>query len=173
MSDFIHQRHKPPSDQPGARELVLACPQLQSTVNLSRLVRSAGCFGVRRMIVCGRPKLDRDITRDAVEQVQLECHRTLPPVLVRLKAEGYQLVGLEQTTNSQCIYEFPFPLRTALVIGHERQGITDEVLQLLDHVIEIPLFGVPHALNVATAASIAIYEYCRYVGQGGRPSVST
>jgi tRNA G18 (ribose-2'-O)-methylase SpoU len=161
MTDFIHLRHKPPVDSPGGRELLVACPPMQSHVNLARIVRTAGCFGVQRMIVCGRPKIDRAIARDALEQVQLETHRTLPPVLERLKSQGYELVGLEQTTNSQTLYDFRFRPRTVLVIGHERLGITEDILQLLDQVVEIPIYGRPHALNAATAASIAIYEYCR------------
>ncbi len=168
MPDFVHVRHKPPVELPGARELVVACPPMQSTINLARIVRSAGCFGVRRMVVCGKPKIDRNIARDAVEQVELETHRTLLPVLERLKREGYELVGLEQTTHSQSIYEFRFHPRTVLVIGHERQGITEEVLKLLDHVVEIPVYGRPHALNAATATSIALYEYCRQVGGGDK-----
>jgi tRNA G18 (ribose-2'-O)-methylase SpoU len=164
MTEFEHVRHKPPTDLPGARELLVACPPMQSHVNLARIVRTAGCLGVRRMIVCGKPKIDRTIARDALDQVELETHRTLPPVLERLKSQGYQLVGLEQTTNSQSLYEFRFQVRTVLVIGHERLGVTDDVLRLLDHVVEIPIYGRPHALNAATAASIALYEYCRQCG---------
>lgn len=167
MSDFIHQRHKPPSDLPGARDLILACPQLRTNVNLARIIRAAGCCGVRRMIVCGKPKIDRQIARDALDQVVLEHHRTLAPVLRELKAEGYTLVGLEQASNSQCLYGFSFPVRSVLVIGHERLGITDDVLGLLDHVVEIPVYGLPHAYNVATATAIALYEYCRQRGSGG------
>jgi len=167
MTDFVHQRHKPPLEAPGARELILACPKLRTNVNLARIVRAAGCCGVRRMIVCGKPKIDRDIARDAVEQVSLEDHRSLAPVLRELKSQGYALVGLEQASNSQCLYDFAFPVRTVLVIGHERLGITEDVLGLLDHVIEIPVYGLPHAYNVATATCMALYEYCRQHGSGG------
>ena len=51
--------------------------------------------------------------------------------------------------------------RVALVIGNERAGLEPEVLDKLDRVAEIPLAGLPHSLNAATSASIAIYEYCR------------
>jgi tRNA G18 (ribose-2'-O)-methylase SpoU len=164
MSQFVHQRHKPPSDAPGASELIVACPAMHSQVNLSRVVRAAGCCGVRRMIVTGKLRLDAKVTRDAIEQVQIESHRSLRPVLERLKSEGYVLVGLEQTTNSQCLYDFQFPCHSVLVIGHERLGITDDVLQVLDHVVEIPVYGRPLAHNAATAAAIALYEYCRQHG---------
>lgn len=166
MPDFVHQRHKPPQESPGARELILACPKLRTNVNLARIVRAAGCCGVRRMIVCGKPKIDREIARDALDQVVLEHHRSLAPVLRQLKAEGYALVGLEQASHSQCLYDFAFPLRTALVIGHERLGISEDVLALLDHVVEIPVYGLPHAYNVATATCMALYEYCRQRGSG-------
>jgi tRNA G18 (ribose-2'-O)-methylase SpoU len=164
MTDFVHQRHKPGVPLAGARDLVLACPPLRSNVNLSRIVRAAGCCGVQRMIVCGRPKIDPEIARNALEQLELESHRTLPPVLAKLRREGYALVGLEQTTRSQSLYDFRFQPRTVLVIGHERLGLTSELLELLDHVVEIPVFGLPHSHNVATAVAMALYEYCRQCG---------
>ena len=53
-----------------------------------------------------------------------------------------------------------------LVVGNERLGIEPEVLRLLDHTIEIPVYGLPHAHNVATATVMALYEYCRQYPQG-------
>ncbi len=166
MARFEHVRHKPPRALNRPRELVLACPQLRSNVNLSRMVRAAGCCGVRRIYACGNPKIDREVARDAADVVEIVARRTLPPVLKALKEEGYALVGLEQTTNSACLYTFSFLRRTALIIGHERQGLTDDVLGLLDHVVEIPVYGQPFAHNVATAAAMALYEYCRQFPDG-------
>ena len=166
MSDFVHQRHKPlsPLDQP--RELLLACPPLRSNINLSRIIRAAGCCGVTKVIACGTAKVVRKIARDGADQVELEVHRTLPPVLKELKKEGYQLVGLEQTSNSQNLHEFKFERRTALVIGHEREGLTEDVLALVDHTVEIPVWGLPYSYNVATATVMSLYEYCRQFPKG-------
>ncbi len=166
MAEFVHQRHKPPTTLTRPRELIVACSPMRSNVNLSRIVRTASCCGVRRMIVCGRPKIDPTIARDGIEQVAIESHRSLPPVLKKLKADNYQVVGLEQTTDSQNLHHFSFERRTVLVIGHERQGLTDDVLQLLDQVVEIPVYGLPYSYNVATAAAMAVYEYCRQFPEG-------
>ena len=166
MAEFVHQRHKPLVALERPRELVVACAPMRSNVNLSRIVRTASCCGVTRLIVCGKPKLDREITRDAADAITLEPHRTLPPVLKALKAEGYQLVGLEQTTNSQCLFSFSFPRRTALVVGNERQGLDEDTLQLLDHVVEIPVYGRPFSYNVGTATAMALYEFCRQFPHG-------
>ncbi|MEX2172990.1 MAG: TrmH family RNA methyltransferase, partial [Pirellulaceae bacterium] len=91
---FEHLRHKPPTPLDRPRELVICCAPMRSNVNLSNMVRTAGCCGVRRLIACGSPKIDRTIARDGADQVQIEVHRTLPPALKKLKTEGYTLVGL-------------------------------------------------------------------------------
>ena len=161
MPRFTHQRHKPPSHLERPRELVVACTPLRSNVNLSRIVRTAGCFGVGRLIACGNPKIDPKIARDAAASVSIEVRRSLAPVLKTLRTQGYQVVGLEQTSESVCLSTFSFARKTALVIGNERIGLDQDVLDLVDHVVEIPVHGMPHSLNVATAASIALYEYCR------------
>jgi tRNA G18 (ribose-2'-O)-methylase SpoU len=139
---------------------------MRSNVNLSNIVRTAGCCGVARLKACGNAKIDRTIARDGADQVQIEVHRTLPPVLKELKAEGYVLVGLEQTTNSQNLHEYRFQRRTALIIGNERLGMTDEELSLVDHVVEIPVWGLPYAYNVANATAMALYEYCKQWPEG-------
>lgn len=161
MTRFEHLRHKPPSELTTERQLVLVCPSLKSRVNLSRIVRLAGCFGIPRLIACRPFSLDSDITRDATDCVEIESRGAMVPVLKRLKSSGYQIVGLEQTTHSVSLFEFKFPKKTALLLGHERLGIPADQLACVDAVIEIPVYGRPLSFNVATAGTMAVYEYCR------------
>jgi len=170
MNRFEHIRHKPPEIPAVARELIVACPPMRSHVNLSHIVRTCGCFGIRRVIACGAAGLHGRIARAGAEQVALEIHRSLPPVLERLRAEGCEIVGLEQATGSERLFDFAFAARTVLVVGNERTGLTEDVLARLDRVAEIPMAGLPHSLNAATAAAIAVYEYCRqWPGRGAGP----
>jgi tRNA G18 (ribose-2'-O)-methylase SpoU len=166
MSDFLHERHKPPSALERPRELIVACAPLRSNVNLSRIVRLASCSGVLKLIACGTAKVIGKIARDGADAIEIETHRTLPPVLKELKRAGYQVVGLEQTTNSENLHTFHFDRKTLLVVGNERSGLTDDVLTLLDHVVEIPVYGLPYSYNVATATTMAVYEYCRQFPRG-------
>ncbi|MCR9161156.1 MAG: TrmH family RNA methyltransferase [Nannocystaceae bacterium] len=163
---FMHVRHKPgtPLDRP--RELVVACVPMRSNVNVSQIARTASAVGAQRLILTGAAKLINKIARDGAEALPLSVHRTLPPVLARLKADGYRLVGLEQTTGSVSLYTHAFERRTALVVGNERLGLSDEVLAMLDDVVEIPVYGMPHSYNAAIATSIALYEYCRQFPRG-------
>lgn len=166
MDEFIHQRHKPPTQLERPRELIVACAPLRSNVNLSRIVRVASCCGVQKIICCGTAKVISKIARDGADAIEIDVHRTLPPVLKELKQQGYCLVGLEQTSGSNIIHDFRFERRTVLVVGNERSGLTDDVLGLLDHVVEIPVYGLPYSYNVATATAMALYEFCRQYPHG-------
>lgn len=161
-----HQRHKPATLLDRPRELIVACPPLRSGVNLARIIRAAGCCGITRVLACGNAKLDPKITRDALAVVDVVRHRSLLGPLRKLQSDGYPLIGLEQSVDSVCLYEYEFPRRAVLVVGHERHGIEDDVLRLLDAVVEIPVFGSPLSYNAATATAMVLYEYCRQFPRG-------
>lgn len=166
MQDFVHERHKPLRELATPRELVLVCAPMRSNINLSRIARAAGCCGITRLILSGPGRLDRKIARDAADTLQIESHRTLEPVLKKLREDSFRLVGLEQTSNSQDLHHYKFVRRTALVIGNERTGLTEDLLRHLDDVVEIPVWGLPYSYNVATATAMTLYEFCRQFPDG-------
>ncbi|WP_345485245.1 MULTISPECIES: TrmH family RNA methyltransferase [Bacteria] len=159
-------RYKPPSTLTQQRQLIVACSPLRSNVNLSTILRTAGCCGVTEVIATGTAKVNPKIARDGAENVKLTVKRSLVPALKKLKTEGYTLVGLEQTTNSCSLREYSFPRKCVLVIGSEREGLSQECLDLLDAVVEIPIWGLPFSYNVATATSICLMEYCSQYPEG-------
>ena len=166
MNQFVHQRHKPEFSLTRSRELVVACAPMRSNVNISSIARTASACAVERLILTGNASLISKIARDSVFELEVSIHRTLLPVLQKLRNDGYRLVGLEQTTNSTSMHTYSFLRRTALVIGNERTGLTADILDILDDVVEIPVYGLPHSFNVATAASMTLYEYCRQFPNG-------
>ncbi|KAL6064999.1 tRNA (Guanosine(18)-2'-O)-methyltransferase [Balamuthia mandrillaris] len=85
----------------------------------------------------------------------------LKHTLLDYKRQGYKLIGLEQTNNSQDIHGFAFPRKMVLVVGNEASGISEEILAMMDAVVEIPVWGLPYSYNVATSTAMALYEYCR------------
>ena len=87
MSKFEHIRHKEPTALTKPRELRLVVAPLRSSVNLSRLVRLAGCCGLDSITHCGHAKVDRDIARAASDVVKIKTPRTLPPVVTKLNAK--------------------------------------------------------------------------------------
>ncbi|MCA9126084.1 MAG: hypothetical protein KDB22_03325 [Planctomycetales bacterium] len=166
MTKFEHIRHKPPCALEQPRQLLLVVAPLRSSVNLSRMVRLAGCSGISQIIHGAQMKVDRNIARDAADCVEIVTRRSLPPALNKLREDGYRCVGLEQTTHSQSLHDYSFQRRTALVIGAEREGLSPEILNCLDDVVEIPVWGSPASYNVVTATTMAVYEYCRQYPKG-------
>ena len=166
MNQFEHLRHKEGSLLGRPRELIVACAPMRSNVNISSVARTASACAVERLVLTGNASLISKITRNGAETFEVSIHRSLAPVLQKLRSDGYRLVGLEQTTNSTSMHNYNFSRRSVLVVGNERTGLTPEILALLDDVVEIPVYGLPHSFNAATAASMALYEYCRQYPHG-------
>ena len=118
MRKFVQLRHRPPSPKPTSHALVLVCSHLNSRANVSSIARLAGCLGLDEVFLAGSTKVDKRI-----EHVTLRRRRTLPPFLAELRRSGYRLVGLEQTTGSQPLFDYAFDAQTALVVGNERRGL--------------------------------------------------
>ncbi|MBC2705100.1 RNA methyltransferase [Desulfobacula sp.] len=166
MSQFEHQRHKTGSNLTRGREIIVACAPMRSNVNISTIARTASACAIEKLVLTGNASLISKIARDGAEELEVSVHRTLKPVLLKLRKEGYRLVGLEQATNSVSMHDYAFLRRSALVIGNERTGLTPDVLEVLDDVVEIPVYGLPHSFNAATATSMTLYEYCKQYPQG-------
>lgn len=139
---------------------------MRSNINISGIARTASASGVSRLILTGNAKLIKKIARDGADELSVEVHRSLSPVLRGFREEGFHLVGLEQTSHSSDLNHFTFPERTVLVIGNERLGIPEKILAELDDVIEIPVYGLPHSFNVSSATAMALYEYRRQRNTG-------
>ena len=167
MMKFEHLRHKAEDHLEAPRELVVACVPMRSNVNISAIARTASACAVKRLVLCGNAKLISKIARDGADALEVDIHRTLPPVLRTYREQRYRIVGLEQTTHSQNLHHYTFEEQTVIVIGNERLGLQADVLAELDDVVEIPVWGMPHSYNAASATAMALYEYCRQFPLGG------
>lgn len=141
----------------------------------------SSCYGVKKLILCGNASLKPHISRtdiDETNNIDISIHRSLPPILRKMKQEGYNIIGIEQTTTSKSIYNFEWPLKSVIVIGNgiychllfqilftqfikEKYGLQDDILDECDMTVEIPLYGLPHSLNVSHALAIALYDYSK------------
>lgn len=87
------------------------------------------------------------------------------PVIQHLKKQGSMIVALEQTKQSQPYNEIQYNLPVVLIVGHERQGVRSELLELADHIVEIPILGLGNSHNAAIATSIVLYHILEKAGQ--------
>jgi tRNA G18 (ribose-2'-O)-methylase SpoU len=74
------------------------------------------------------------------------------------KKLGYLIIGLEQTANSVSLKEFEFTEKCLIVLGNEREGIPQNLINLIDYCIIIPQFGEIRSLNVHVSAALMLWE---------------
>lgn len=150
--------------------VLLVMDNIRSGLNIGSAFRIADCFGIEGLLLCGisQQPPHREIMRSAIgaeHAVDWTYEADIVQALTQLKAEGYKIVGVEQTTDSILINEFEWdgtqPI--ALVMGNEVKGVSDEALPLLDACIEIPQAGTKHSLNVAVCTGIVVYEMIRRI----------
>lgn len=136
---------------------------VRSLYNVGSIFRTSDAAGVEKIYlggITGKPPR-AEIHKAALgaeKSVAWQYFENPVEIIQKLKADGYQIVILEHTDQSQLYHKAKFKFPLCLVVGHEITGVSDEVIDLADLAIEIPMFGIKQSLNVAVAYGIAIYE---------------
>lgn len=146
--------------------LVVVLDNVRSMHNVGAAFRTADAFLVEKIILCGiTPKPPhREIHKAALgatESVDWQFYESVKEAVIDLKTLGYEVLGIEQTTNSVMITDFNIDRtkKYALVLGNEVEGISDEILSDLDECLEIPQLGTKHSLNVSVCGGIVMWEF--------------
>lgn len=149
--------------------LVLILHNIRSVYNVGAIFRTADAAGVEKIYLTGYTPspLDRfgrvrkDITKTALgaeKSVSWEQETEVHKVMKFIKSAGYKIVALEQAENSIDYKNFKSADKTALILGEERHGITDDILKQCAAIIEIPMRGQKESLNVSVATGIALFR---------------
>lgn len=144
--------------------LTLVLETIQDPGNLGTLIRTAVATGVQAIVLVENcadlyaPKVVRG-SMGGIFRVPIIGMSRLE-VLERLKASNYKILvtSLEAAQN---VYEIELPVRMALVLGNEANGVSEVFLQASDLKIVLPQLGKIESLNVAIAGSVLMYEYLR------------
>ena len=156
-------------------EIIVIIHNIRSTHNVGAIFRSCEGFGVSKIILSGYspyPKLPIDDRlphiynklTDQIHKSALGAETMVPfeyqatPDFAELKKQGYSIVGLEQDDRSSMLPAFKAPSKLALVLGEEVKGITNDLRDICDYLIEIPMRGQKESFNVSVAAGIALYQ---------------
>lgn len=138
---------------------------LRSMQNVGSILRTSDAFLVEEVIMAGITGVPphKEISKTAlgaedsvawryVEDSVAECRR--------LQAEGWTVCVLEQTHDSIDLMDFRAEdgERYLLVVGNEVKGVNQAIVDMADMVLEIPMHGVKHSLNVAVSAGMAILQ---------------
>lgn len=159
-------------------ELIVVAHNIRSTHNVGAIFRTAEGFGVKKIILSGYspyPKTPDDHRLPHISaKLTAQIHKTalgaetiVPfeyqeyPDFAQLSNNGFRIVGLEQDARSVPLNAYHPPEKIVLVLGEEVEGISAELLNKCEDIIEIPMVGAKESFNVSVAAGIALYELSR------------
>ena len=92
------------------------------------------------------------------------------PVVQRLVERQYEIAAIETSVHAVDLFDWQPRFPVCVQFGNEIDGLQTDLSRLSDTHVRIPMLGVKHSLNVATAGGVVIYEllrkYRRLVQQG-------
>lgn len=148
-------------------EIHIVLDNIRSAFNVGSIFRSAdGAGSVKKIYLCGmttdidNPKLDKTAL-GATEMIPSEHYDTTMEAINELRENGIPIYSIELTEDAIDFQKIKYPQKIAIVFGHEKRGVSDEILRKVDKSIYIPMRGKKESLNVANCASIILYEITR------------
>jgi len=158
------------SQQPTKKiPIYILADNIEIAGNVGSLFRIADAFGVEKLYLTGTkavpPKYKiRKASRSADQRIPFDYTKSALSLATQLKEKGYIIISLEISSQSQSLREFSLLNeggingKICLIIGSENTGIKQELLDISDHTLHIPMYGHNSSKNVATSCAIAIYE---------------
>ncbi|HYG19383.1 MAG TPA: RNA methyltransferase [Ohtaekwangia sp.] len=148
--------------------LSIVLDNVRSLHNVGSAFRTADAFRVDKIFlggITGTPP-HREIQKTALgatESVAWEYFEHPADAVKKLRASGYKVIIVEQTTASISVADFtPDPgMKYCLVFGNEVNGVSEPVMELGDIALEIPQTGTKHSLNISVCLGIVVWELFR------------
>jgi 23S rRNA (guanosine2251-2'-O)-methyltransferase len=146
--------------------VVVVLDNVRSMHNIGSIFRTSDALAATAIYLCGitaQPP-HREIEKTALgatQSVTWEYFADTLQAIEKLRADGYQIVAIEQAENSTMLNEFQPSAdeKYALIFGNEVNGVSDEAMQLIDACIEIPQFGTKHSFNIVVSAGIVLWDF--------------
>lgn len=151
---------------------ILILPDIRSAINVGAIFRTADAVGIDKVYLVGctpRPndqygRIQKDIAKSALGAetwIKWEYKEKLIPLMNSLKKEKYEIVALEQSSESIDYRKYKKPLKMAFILGPEVTGLDKKILKNCDKIVEIPMHGKKESLNVSVACGVALFRILR------------
>lgn len=167
--DRLPFRNTPPAaayDGIAALPVAVLLDDVRSLYNVGAFFRTADAAGARKLYLCGitgRPP------QAAIAKTALGAECTVPwehawdPVATAhaLRGCGYEIAAIETTPQAVDLFDWRPAFPVCVIFGHEVEGVRPALSSACDTHVRIPMLGVKHSLNVATAGGVVLYELLR------------
>ena len=164
--DFLILKQDGERKQSKQIPLYLVLDNLRSSFNVGSIFRTAECFGISELFLCGYTATPQNLKVQKTAMgtdkfVEWEQFPSTTQAIKIFKDKGIKIYAVETTSNAKNISEIEFVKPCALILGNEALGISKEILKSVDEIVNIPVSGWKNSLNVGVTAAICCYEVSR------------
>lgn len=145
--------------------IIIILDNIRSLNNIGSVFRTSDAFLVEKIYLCGITATPphNDIRKTALgstETVDWEYTEHTLDVVETLKSKGVKIASIEQAEHATMLNDFQPETDTkyALVFGNEVKGVTQDVVDSSDIMLEIPQFGTKHSLNISVSCGVVVWD---------------
>ncbi len=152
------------AERKGEKPFIVILDGIVDPHNLGAIIRTCECAGVHGVIIpqnraCEVTDTVYRTSAGAVIHMNIAMVTNLTRTIKDLKKQGVWVYALE--AGNKKLYEADFTYPTALVVGSEGKGVSRLVMENVDEVLSLDMFGSVNSLNASNASAIAVYEVVR------------
>ena len=145
---------------------IVILDNIRSIHNVGSIFRTSDSFLIEKIIISGytaTPENDRmkKTALGSSDSVDWEYSDDIIETIKKLKKKDVKIISIEQADESLKIEKFNPVTGTkyAFIFGNEVDGVSDDIINVSDEVVEIPQVGTKHSLNVSVAAGIVLWDF--------------
>ena len=146
-------------------EIYIVLDNVLDTYNVGSIFRLADAVAAKKVYLCGKKEIPpnpriKKASINTTEWVEWSYKETAIEAIndIRLTINDIQTVAVEQSKKSVPYDKFEYKLPVCLVVGNETYGVSKEVLDICDGIVEIPMYGINISLNVMVSLGIVLYQ---------------
>ena len=147
------------------RHLTVVLEDVFQPHNQSAVLRTADAVGIQDVhVIEAKSRLDvaRDIALGCDRWLTIHRHRQddddTRSCLSTLKRQGYRILAASPHVPAVPLPDVAVPQKTALVVGHETEGVSSAALALADERVVVPMWGFVESFNLSVAAALCLYD---------------
>jgi len=147
--------------------LTLILENIHDPHNVSAILRTADAVGIDKIYLIYNsskfPKIGKTSSASAKKWIELEKYTNVKECFDNLRKQKFKVYSTSISGNGKSIslYNLDLTGKTAIMLGNEHSGVSDEAVKNADKNFVIPMYGMVQSLNVSVAAAVCLYEALR------------
>ena len=150
--------------------ITIVCDNVLDTYNVGSIFRLADAVAAEKVILCGATETPpnsriKKASINTWQWIDWTHEQSAMLAISKLKALNPKLsiVAVEQDKRSKPFYQVKYEMPIALIVGNETYGVSKDVLDMADEIVELPMWGVNKSLNVMVSCGIVLHEIMKQI----------